>query len=99
MVALRRSVMRLGSLTLALCLSATSLVAQAPAPQSDAASSYLNQLLDIMQTHALHTKEIDWPEVRRQAMARAAGAQSTTDTYVAIAYALTQLKERHSFLQ
>lgn len=78
--------MRLGCLMLAFCFSATGQVAQAPVPPSDAASSYLNQVLDLMQTRALHTKAIDWPEVRRQTLTRAAGAQSTTDTYVAIAY-------------
>jgi len=52
-----------------------------------------------MQQHALHAKEIDWPAVRNQTMQRAAGAQTTADTYPAIFYALTQLKERHSYLR
>lgn len=67
--------------------------------QSEPPAGYLNTVLDLMQTHALHTKEINWPAVRRETLARAAGAQSTADTYPAIAYALTQLKERHSFLK
>ena len=85
--------------TLAFCLSAAGQVAPISATPSDVAASYLNQVLDLIQAHALHTQEIDWPGVRKQTLARAAGAQTTTDTYVAIAYALTQLKERHSFLK
>jgi carboxyl-terminal processing protease len=66
---------------------------------SSPAQAYLNQALDLMQAHALHTLEIDWPVVRSQAFERAAGAQTTVDTYPAIFYALTQLKERHSSLR
>ena len=60
---------------------------------------YVNHVLDVMQEHALHTKEIDWSAVRMETLQRAAGAQTTLDTYPAIFYALTQLKEKHSFLR
>ncbi len=65
---------------------------------SSTATSYLNEVLDLMQQNALHTKEIDWPIVRSETLKRAEGAQTTVDTYPAIYYALTQLKEHHSFL-
>jgi hypothetical protein len=63
------------------------------------ARKYLNEVLEIMQKRALHRDSIDWKRVREETLARAANAKTTTDTYVAIAHALSQLKERHSFLQ
>lgn len=66
---------------------------------SPAAKAYLEQALDLMQENALHQKEIDWKKVREESLSRAASAQTTEDTYPAIAYALSQLKESHSFLQ
>lgn len=72
---------------------------QPPAAISSVAQTYLDQVLDLMQAHALHTNEIDWTVVRSETLKRAAGAQATSDTYPAIFYALTQLRERHSFLR
>lgn len=66
---------------------------------SAAAATYLNHVLDLMQQNALHSKEIDWPAVRRETLKQADGAQTTVDTYPAIYYALTQLKEHHSFFR
>jgi carboxyl-terminal processing protease len=66
---------------------------------SHVASTYLNHVLDLMQQNAINAKEIDWTMVRREAFLRADGAKTTVDTYPAIYYALTQLKEHHSFLQ
>lgn len=71
----------------------------APAGISKAAQQYLDHVLDLMQAHALHTREIDWAAVRSETLKRAAGAETTSDTYPAIYYALTRLKERHSFLR
>jgi hypothetical protein len=78
------------------------MAAQIPNAQSKTSPSaiaYLNQALDLMQQNALHAKEIDWPTVRSEALKRADGAQTTVDIYPAIYYALTQLKEHHSFLR
>jgi hypothetical protein len=66
---------------------------------SAAARHYLEQVLDLMQKNALHKQEIDWARVRKEALTRAENATNTYDTYPAIAYALTQLKETHSFLE
>ena len=52
-----------------------------------------------MQKNALNKDSIDWVEVRQQTLARAKDAKTTFDTYPAIVFALTQLKEHHSFLQ
>jgi carboxyl-terminal processing protease len=72
---------------------------QTAARTSRDAERYIREVLDLMQEHALHTKEIDWPAVREETLKRADGAQTTADTYPAIFYALTQLKEKHSFLR
>jgi carboxyl-terminal processing protease len=66
---------------------------------SASATSYLNHVLDLMQQNALHKKEIDWPALRIETSWHAAGAQSTVDTYPGIFFALSQLKEHHSFLR
>jgi carboxyl-terminal processing protease len=63
------------------------------------AKTYLQKALDLMRENALHKKEIDWNALTGETFARAKDAQTTQDTYPAIAYALSQLKERHSFLQ
>jgi hypothetical protein len=67
-----------------------------PAPE---AKAYLQRALDVMRLRALHKEEIDWEKLINETLARAKNAQSTSDTYPAIAYALGQLKESHSFLQ
>jgi hypothetical protein len=83
-------------------LATATMAAQAPETQpktSTAATEYLNHVVDLMQQNALHAKEIDWAATRAEAMKRADGAQTTVDTYPAIYFALTQLKEHHSFLR
>src|SRR5215471_7650097 len=65
---------------------------------SEAARTYLNGVLDTMEKRALNRDTIDWKRVRAETLALAGGAQTTTDTYVAIAHAIGELKERHSFL-
>lgn len=72
---------------------------QKPGVISPAAKAYLEQVLDLMQKNALHKKAIDWAQVRRETLAHAKGAQTTADTYPAIAFAFTRLRERHSWLQ
>ena len=88
------------SLTPLAFLAATGSTAQdTPDGMFPAARTYLAQALDLMQQNALNKSSIDWPHLREEAFDRAKQAKSTADTYPAIAFALTQLKERHSFLQ
>jgi hypothetical protein len=88
------------SLILLAALAATCSSAQeSPEGISPAARTYLEQALDLMQQHALNKSSIDWPHLRTETLARASHAKGTADTYPAIAFALTQLKEQHSFLQ
>jgi carboxyl-terminal processing protease len=69
------------------------------AEMSAAASDYLNHALDLMQQHALHRKEIDWPQLRRAATAYAKDARTPAETYPAITYACSQLKDHSSHLE
>lgn len=69
------------------------------AEMSAAASDYLNHALDLMQQHALHRKEIDWPQLRRAATAYAKDAQTPAETYPAITFACSQLKDHSSHLE
>jgi carboxyl-terminal processing protease len=66
---------------------------------SPAARTYLEQALDLMQQNALNKSSIDWVHVREETLDRANHAKTTADTYPAIAFALTELKEHHSFFQ
>lgn len=71
----------------------------APVRNLPAPRAYVEQVLDTMQKNALHKGKIDWNAVRKETLARSRDAKTTIDTYPAIAYALSQLQERHSFLQ
>ncbi len=65
---------------------------------SESARAYLAGVLDIMEKNALNRDSIDWNRVRTDTFAKAGNARTTADTYVAIAHALGELKEHHSFL-
>lgn len=65
---------------------------------SATARAYLDEVLGLMQREALHRDTIDWAQVRHETLVRATNAKTTLDTYPAIAYALSQLQERHSSL-
>ena len=58
--------------------------------------AYLNRALDEIQARSLRREQIDWPRLRKEALARAAGAEITVDTYDAIRSALTSLNDHHS---
>jgi len=88
------------SLTLLVLMVATWAAAQESQEGiSPGARTYLGQALDLMQQNALNKSLIDWPHLRAETLLRASHAKTTADTYPAIAFALTQLKETHSFLQ
>lgn len=78
---------------------ASAIAQQSTGKISPAAKTYLEQALDLMQQNALHKKSIDWPSVREQTLSRATNAKTTWDTYPAIAYAITQLDEHHTWFQ
>lgn len=59
---------------------------------------YLNKALTIIQTRGMKSANVDWKSTRQKSLELAAGAKSTSDTYSAINYALSQLGDNHSFL-
>jgi len=79
-------------------LTCTLVGAQGNTQMSPAARAYLEEALNYMQQSALNKKSINWSALREQTLARAKDAKTTWDTYPAIAYALTQLGEKHSWL-
>lgn len=81
-----------------LLLGAALSVQASPGEMSESARTYLTGVLDTMQKSALNRDSIDWHRVRAETFALAGDAQTTTDTYVAIAHAIGELKERHSML-
>jgi carboxyl-terminal processing protease len=58
--------------------------------------AYLNRALDEIQARSLRRDHIDWPRLRKEALARAAHAEITVDTYDAIRLALASLDDHHS---
>jgi carboxyl-terminal processing protease len=66
---------------------------------STEATAYTDAALKVMQENFLHKDKIDWPQLRRETLAQAAGAQSSVDTYPAIRFALARLGDHHSYLQ
>jgi carboxyl-terminal processing protease len=88
---------RLGVTAVLVSLSGTCLAQSqtAKAPKPDAVA-YLNRALDEMQTRAWRRGAVDWRRVRAEALARAAHAETTVDTYDAIRFALASLGDHHS---
>jgi hypothetical protein len=72
---------------------------QASGAATPAAIAYVNHALGLMQQHSINTRKLDWTAIRNQTLAKAAGAQTTYDTYDAIRFAIKSLHDRHSFLQ
>jgi hypothetical protein len=66
---------------------------------SPTAAAYLDAALKIMQQNFFHKDRIDWPQLRRETLSQAAGAQTPVDTYSAIRFALAKLGDHHSYLQ
>jgi len=65
-------------------------------PAKSDPTAYLNRALDEMQARSLRRDHIDWPRLRKDALARVAGAEITVDTYDAIRFALASLQDHHS---
>jgi len=76
-----------------------------PAPQNSPtaitpdAAAFLDNAIDIMRQHALHTQDVDWDALRTEAFKRAGGAFNPIDTYPAIYWALVQLRDPGSHIR
>ncbi len=65
---------------------------------SSEASEYLDEALSIMQENSINRDRINWSALRAEVYAYAQGADSPSDTYDAIRFALGKLGDNHSFL-
>jgi C-terminal processing protease CtpA/Prc len=72
------------------------LAAETTRPLSPEASGYLKRALDVLEYSSINRQKIEWPAFRQRVIERAAGAQTTADTYPAIRYALEELNDQHS---
>ncbi|MFO7583444.1 MAG: S41 family peptidase [Anaerolineales bacterium] len=65
-------------------------------PEQEKVENYLNEVLDIMESHSLRRDEVDWPALRAEVFAQAEGAVETADTYEALRLAVKLLGDGHS---
>lgn len=60
-------------------------------------SDFLDEILDIMETHSINRNEIDWADFRSRVKAEGLGSTSTDNIDAAIRLALEMLGDNHSF--
>ena len=82
---------------LVLALTAGGMMPPTVAQASQSPTAYLTGAIDWLQATYVDSAAIDWPTLRRQALAFAHGARSTADTYQAIAYVLFQIGDHGTF--
>jgi carboxyl-terminal processing protease len=61
-------------------------------------TKYLDEVIDIMETNSINRKTIDWGKFRADVIASANGGNSDSDINRALATALTNLHDHHSFI-
>ena len=76
--------------------SGASIPTQPTAAISNAASAYLNVILDLMQRNSIKRLTIDWTAFRNSVMKEAGAAQTIADLNPAIRVAITLLGDGHS---
>jgi carboxyl-terminal processing protease len=77
------------------------LLTELPLPTKEVTGKYrkyVKKALSIMQKNALHRDSVQWSQVYQSAYLIAGDAQSYTDCYPAIQYAISKLADNHSFL-
>jgi carboxyl-terminal processing protease len=62
------------------------------------AAAFLDNAIDLMRQHALHSQDIDWDALRTESFKRAGGAFNPIDTYPAIYWVLVQLRDPGSHI-
>jgi len=68
------------------------------ASASPEAATYLEDFLEIVESAAMKRDQVDWPQMREDLRSLTRGAKTTADTYPAIRFCLSALKDRHSQL-
>jgi carboxyl-terminal processing protease len=65
---------------------------------SNEATSYLNEIISIMEKNAIHRADINWQTFKIDVFDAAKGAKSIEETYPALRIALGGLHDNHSFI-
>src|SRR5271154_285983 len=73
--------------------------AASPTAISSDAATFLDNAIDIMREHDLHSGSVDFVALRTEAFKRAGGAFNPIDTYPAIYWSLVQLGDSGSHLR
>lgn len=82
-----------------LLLVAARLPAQTPRPaMPDSVRDYVSVAMAVFRENSVHRSEVDWTSLEDSVFARAAGAQTPTDTWLALTWALRRV-DPHSFLR
>lgn len=82
----------------ALCLTAVRLPAQStPSTMPDSVRGYVRDVMTAFQAHSVHRAEVNWPALEDSVIARSANAQTPSDTWLALTWALRHV-DQHSFL-
>jgi hypothetical protein len=68
-------------------------------PAASAAVRYVDAALALMREHSLRRAQVDWPAVRERALEHARGAETASDSHLAVRFAVRELGDRHSYLQ
>ncbi|MFZ6798992.1 S41 family peptidase [Undibacterium sp. Di24W] len=68
------------------------------ASSQSAAQSYVNSVIDIMQTNSYHRKTLVWNDIRTASMAKLGTTPSASSIDLALKTALTMLGDHHSFI-
>jgi hypothetical protein len=69
-----------------------------PRRTADSVVRYMEEALDTLRRVALRRDSVNWSALRDSLLARTAGAQTTSETWPALQWALQQV-DKHSFLQ
>jgi carboxyl-terminal processing protease len=70
-----------------------------PPANAAAVTSYINEVLAIMESNSINRRTIDWQALRRDVLARAANAQTIAAAEPALLLALGRLGDNHSLIQ
>lgn len=62
-------------------------------------SDYLAEVLDLLERKSINKNEIDWNKLRDEVFKKAQNSKNIADSYSAIGYAISELKDNHSYFK
>jgi carboxyl-terminal processing protease len=84
--------------TLAFILSLSS-ICTTSAQVPDSVKHFIDSTLSVMQRHSLYAKKVNWKKIRQATFTKANHAQTINDTYNALTWAFSQLKDYHGLIR